>query len=177
MKVCKFCNTVCDDAIQKCPSCGGLEFSNKCENCGTVYDTSHCPNCGVKAGEVARVCPKCNTKYFSASCPTCGYSVKNVQQINNNTTNQQTINYYQTVSTGAIPLKSSPKKKLTIWRILLWIVFLPIMAIITVWKSNKLDMKWKIIITVGIIILMVILSITGQSETTATTSSVISCLV
>ena len=42
MKVCKFCNTVCDDAIQKCPSCGGLEFSNKCENCGTVYDTSHC---------------------------------------------------------------------------------------------------------------------------------------
>ena len=38
MKVCKYCNSECDDTEKVCHSCGASEFSNKCRNCGTVFD-------------------------------------------------------------------------------------------------------------------------------------------
>lgn len=37
MKVCKYCNSECDDTEKICHSCGASEFSNKCRNCGTVF--------------------------------------------------------------------------------------------------------------------------------------------
>ena len=46
MKVCKYCNSECDDTEKVCHSCGASEFSNKCRNCGTVFDSGFCPNCG-----------------------------------------------------------------------------------------------------------------------------------
>ena len=73
MKVCAFCNTECEDEVQKCPSCGAADFSYKCYNCGEVFDSGFCPNCGVEAGNKGKMCPNCNKLYFGRSCPDCGY--------------------------------------------------------------------------------------------------------
>ena len=69
MKVCKYCDSECDDGEKTCHSCGASEFSNKCRNCGTVFDSGFCPNCGVKVGQKPHVCPKCGNEYYSNACP------------------------------------------------------------------------------------------------------------
>lgn len=65
MKVCKYCNSECDDTEKVCHSCGASEFSNKCRNCGTVFDSGFCPNCGVKVGQKPQTCPKCGNEYYT----------------------------------------------------------------------------------------------------------------
>ena len=128
MKVCKFCNTENSDDTAVCSSCGGNEFSFVCPNCGNVHDYAYCPNCGTKRGE----------KYFNRICPNCGYMPES---------NAVTV----TVRERIITETEEPKKKRSGWAtfglILLWIYFLPIMATVKVWKSEKLP-KWaKIVIT------------------------------
>ncbi len=159
MKICKYCKTECDNSVNHCPSCGGTEFSYKCVNCGTGFESSHCPNCGVKFDAEPRVCPQCNTKYFTASCPNCGYNVNN--------SNKQTINVIHSTQTPPpqyVPVQKPKKKKVTILTVLLWIFFLPIMAIIAVWKSEKLDTKWKVVISVIIAVLTIVIGATGQTD-------------
>lgn len=160
MKVCKYCNSECDDGEKTCHSCGASEFSNKCRNCGTVFNSGFCPNCGVKVGQKPRVCPKCGNEYYTNACPNCGYN-----GLSQNT--PQTINIFQSApQTHKANHVQAPKKKTTIWTVLLWIVFLPIMAVIAIWKSTKLDKKWKIILTVIIAALCVIIGITNESAST-----------
>lgn len=145
MKICKFCDSECDDSEQKCPSCGATEFSNKCGNCGTVFDSGFCPNCGIKAGRKPKICAKCGNEYYSNACPNCGYNDSEFNTL-------QTVNASQSdLQGGNSYYAQPPKKKITVWTVLLWIFFLPIMAVIAVWKSNKLDKKWKIIITAIIV--------------------------
>ena len=74
MKVCKYCNSECDDTEKACHSCGASEFSNKCRNCGTAFDSGFCPNCGVKVGHKPQTCPKCGNEYYTNACPNCGYN-------------------------------------------------------------------------------------------------------
>ena len=148
MKVCKFCNTENSDDTAVCNSCGGNEFSFVCPNCGNVHDYAYCPNCGTKRGESARTCPSCGEKYFNRICPNCGYMPGS---------DAVTV----TVRERIITETEEPKKKRSGWAtfglILLWIYFLPIMATIKVWKSEKLP-KWaKIVITVAIWIFVAIL--------------------
>jgi len=45
------------------------------------------------------------------------------------------------------PSTGKGEKKTTVGTILLWIFFLPIMLLITVWKSKKLAVVWKVLIT------------------------------
>lgn len=169
MKVCQYCNSECDDGEKTCHSCGASEFSNKCRNCGTVFDSGFCPNCGIKVGQKPRVCPKCGNEYYTNACPNCGYN-----GLEQNT--PQTINVFQaapqTYKTRPAP---APKKKTTIWTVLLWIMFLPIMAVVAIWKSNKLDKKWKIILTVIIAALCAVIAATNENTPTwATTPTPIS---
>lgn len=43
------------------------------------------------------------------------------------------------------------KKKITIWRVLLWVVFLPIMLLYVIWTNKKLSQKMKIILSVIVV--------------------------
>lgn len=105
MKVCKYCNSECDDTEKICHSCGASEFSNKCRNCGTVFNSGFCPNCGVKVGQKPQTCPKCGNEYYTNACPNCGYNV-----LGQNT--PQTINVFQTApQTYKTKPAPAPKKK------------------------------------------------------------------
>lgn len=52
--------------------------------------------------------------------------------------------------------------------------FLPVMVIVTIWKSEKLDKKWKIILTV--IILAFYLVVGAVNNDTTSTTAFIACL-
>lgn len=157
MKVCKYCDSECDDGEKTCHSCGASEFSNKCRNCGTVFDSGFCPNCGVKVGQKPHVCPKCGNEYYSNACPNCGY--------NGSVQNAPVTNPFQTSSTAN---DRNSKGKTSIVTILLWIFFLPIMVIVTIWKSEKLDKKWKIILTVIILAFYLVFGALSNDTTTTT---------
>ena len=162
MKVCKYCDSECNDGEKTCHSCGASEFSNKCRNCGTVFDSGFCPNCGVKVGQKPRVCPKCGNEYYTNACPNCGY--------NGLGQNSPVANPFQTSSAAnSSNNNQSNKGKPLIVTILLWIFFLPIMAIVTIWKSEKLDKKWKIILTVIILAFYLVVGAVN-SDTTSTTA-------
>ncbi len=158
MKVCQYCGSECDDGEKVCHSCGASEFSNKCRNCGTVFDSAFCPNCGVKVGQKPRVCPKCGNEYYTNACPNCGYngSVQNTSP---------TANTFQTAPVTNNDRNS--KGKTSVGTILLWIFFLPIMVIVAIWKSEKLDRKWKIILTV-IILAFYLVAGAVNNDTTST---------
>ena len=137
MKVCKYCNSECDDTEKVCHSCGASEFSNKCRNCGTVFDSGFCPNCGYNG------------------------SVQNAHQ---------TTNVFQTApAANSFNNNRNNKSKTSIGTILLWIFFLPVMVIVTIWKSEKLDKKWKIILTV-IILAFYLVAGAVNNDTTSTTA-------
>ena len=141
MKVCRFCSTKNEDGAERCSACGANEFSSICPGCGKVHEYVYCPNCGTKSGSSAKVCPKCGEKYFSHACPNCGYIPGN-----------DAVSV--TVRERIITETEEPKKKRSGWAILglvlLWIYFLPIMATIKVWKSEKLPKLAKIVITAAV---------------------------
>lgn len=125
MKVCKYCNSLAYDSERKCKSCGASDFAYQCDNCGAVSSTKYCPTCGMKIGSKIFVCPVCKTRYGTPACPNCGY-------------------------TSAAPggsTREQPEKKTTFGTVLLWILFLPIMLLITVWKSKKMAVVWKVLVT------------------------------
>ena len=153
MKVCKYCNSLANDYERKCKSCGASDFDYKCENCGTVSSTRFCPACGMKIGAKIVTCPVCKTRYGTPVCPCCGYPV----------------------SRQGERAAEETEKKTTIWTVLLWIFFLPVMLLITVWKSRKLAVVWKVLITLAVLAIQVMpnfyAATAGQSEKAASTPS------
>ncbi len=139
MKVCKYCGILNDDSAATCSGCGSPEFSNKCANCGAVFDSGFCPSCGTKAGAKAFACPHCGTRYFSAACPNCGYSAAREAA-------EQKTNTVYTIRTEP----EEQKKAGTFGKVLLWIFFFPIMAVVAIWKS-KMHIVWKILLTLLIL--------------------------
>lgn len=49
------------------------------------------------------------------------------------------------------------------------VFFLPVMVIVTIWKSEKLDKKWKIILTVIILAFYLVVGAVNN-DTTSTTA-------
>ena len=149
MKICEYCNSVCEDGASVCPSCAGNSFIHICNNCGNRFKDAFCPNCGVRAGTAAKVCPRCSGKYFSAACPNCGY-MPGAQ--NGSQPCQQTYQYQQT---------SAPAKKrshLALW-ILGFIFCFPIPVTILIARS-KLP---KLVKTVLIALLWIIVVFIGRN--------------
>ena len=51
--------------------------------------------------------------------------------------------------------QTQPKKKGGLGRILLWVFFLPVMLIITIWRSQRLKTLWKVVATAAVLIILV----------------------
>lgn len=158
MKVCENCGTTNSNETTKCKSCGSGDLTNKCDNCGTKHKSAFCPTCGIKAGAKAQKCPKCGEEFYSAACPKCGYSVARESAERTSDSSNPIV----------IVKEVAPKKKTSVWIILLWIFFLPVMATIAVWKSEKLKNLWKIIITAAIWLFVLICSVTNNGSTPET---------
>lgn len=156
MKVCEHCGTVNTNDANKCSACGALNFSYQCDNCGTKFSSAYCPSCGTKAGTKPQKCPDCGEEYNSAYCPKCGYSVARKANEKSNVPVQPNI---------IINQAPQQKKKTSFGIILLWILFLPIMGTIAIWKSQKLKTMWKVIFTAAIWIFILIYSIAGGGST------------
>lgn len=144
MKICKYCGLENGDEAKKCRGCGANEFQNKCPNCGTVHEGSFCPNCGVKIGTKPHVCPTCGNVYYTHVCPCCGYSPAG-----------KTIAPSQNVLVTHIYQEEKPNKKVTVWKVLLWVFFFPIMAVITIWKCDKLNGTVKLLLTAAVGVILV----------------------
>lgn len=109
-----------------------------CKNCGTENQESNafCPACG--GNEFVHRCANCGAEFEGNFCPNCGTKADAEQP------NRQ-------------PLPSEqPRRKVTFGRVLLWIFFLPIMAIIAIWRSQRLKTPIKIALT-GLIVLALVL--------------------
>ncbi len=141
MKICKYCDSENVDFASYCVACGGNEFKNKCNRCGTIFESAYCPTCGTKAGTRAKTCPRCGQHFFTPACPHCGYTDAMNRTMSRQTQTRQ-INTRPPVQSEEVS-----RKKVTFGRVLLWIFFLPIMVIITVWQEKKLDTIWKIVLT------------------------------
>lgn len=155
MKVCKFCGTQVDDAIQHCPSCGSNAFLHICENCGSHFESGFCPNCGVRAGQKKKICPECGSAYFSNACPNCGYTEirKPIQQ----TVIHKHV-YVQQKEQMPEPTPVQSEKHSGCLTVFLWIFFFPIMATIAILRSPNMKgltkallvlLVWGIIIGIG----------------------------
>ena len=109
------------------------------------------------------MCPKCGNEYYTNACPNCGYN-GSVQNAHQTTTAFQT-----SPAANSFNNNRNNKSKTSIGTILLWIFFLPVMVIVTIWKSEKLDKKWKIILTV-IILAFYLVAGAVNNDTTSTTA-------
>lgn len=137
MKKCKYCGLKSENSVSICPSCGSGDFSYICDNCGNLITSGKfCTNCGVKIGKDEKICPKCGERYFSNACPNCGYLPYNQDPVNDG-------NYYEGNSGGS----AAGKKKVGFGTILLWIFFPPVMATVAIWKSQKMQLWLKIVLT------------------------------
>lgn len=131
MKVCKYCNSLAYDSALECSKCGASDFGYQCENCGTICNSRFCPHCGRKVGPKSEICPRCGMLFVTPTCPRCGFPEVNDKYI-----------------PGEQGTPTSEKaKKTTFGTVLLWIFFLPVMLLITVWKAKKLAVVWKVLIT------------------------------
>lgn len=141
MKVCKYCDSVCEDAIAVCPNCGAQKFSAKCRNCGTVIENGvFCQNCGVKIGTEPKTCPRCGKEYFSPACPECGYKTGDEGD------NKPVVVIHN--GTGAPRAPQQPRKQRKTWLwVLGWIFIFPLpLTLILIKKDmNKIA---KIVIIV-----------------------------
>ena len=109
------------------------------------------------------MCPKCGNEYYTNACPNCGYN-GSVQNAHQTTTAFQT-----SPAANSFNNNRHNKSKTSIGTILLWIFLLPVMVIVTIWKSEKLDKKWKIILTV-IILAFYLVAGAVNNDTTSTTA-------
>lgn len=151
MKICMYCESMNDDSAKVCTGCGANAFKNKCNNCGTVFRSAFCPTCGIKAGTQAKVCPQCGEKYFTPACPKCGHNSAL------NKTRQQAVQEPKRIIIEHVThTEEKPKKKFPFGKVLLWIIFLPIMAFIAVWKSKRIPARWKLLITAAIPLLCIL---------------------
>lgn len=109
-----------------------------CKNCGieNQENNAFCPTCG--GNEFVHRCANCGAEFEGNFCPNCGTKADAEQP------NRQPL-----------PPKQ-PRRKVTFGRVLLWIFFLPIMAIIAIWRSQRLKTPMKIALT-GLIVLALVL--------------------
>ena len=126
MKKCKQCGHNCTNQAELCPSCSSRDFSWVCANCGAVFSGTNCPDCGIRGGTRRKECPNCGTVYFSSACPQCGYSSR------------------KRTKAGVQGAPKVARKKPSIWIVLLWIFFLPIMGCIAVARAKRLSKGLKI---------------------------------
>ena len=119
-----------------------------CKNCGTENQESNafCPACGGNA--FMHRCAGCGAEFEGNFCPNCGTKA-DAEQLDRQ------------------PLPSEqPRRRVTFGRVLLWIFFLPIMAIIAIWRSRRLKTPVKIALT-GLIVLALALYYRPKSSKTA----------
>ena len=119
-----------------------------CKNCGTENQENNafCPACGGQ--EFVHRCASCGAEFEGNFCSNCGARADAERP------NRQSLPPEQ------------PKKKVTFGRVLLWIFFLPIMAIIAIWRSPRLKTPWKIVLT-GLVVLACVLYCRPKSSKTA----------
>lgn len=119
-----------------------------CKNCGTENQENNafCPTCGGNA--FMHRCVSCGAEFEGNFCPNCGTKADAEQP------NRQPL-----------PPKQ-PRRKVTFGWVLLWIFFLPIMAIIAIWRSRRLTTPVKIALT-GLIVLALALYYRPKSSKTA----------
>lgn len=165
MKICLYCDSENPDSAKVCSACGASQFKNKCNNCGAVFESAFCPNCGTKAGTQAKICPRCGERYFTPACPKCGHNgIPNRVQ-------QPAVEEPQRIVVEHVTrMEEKPKKKVTFGKVLLWIFFLPIMAIIAIWRS-KLAVKWKIVLTALVAAFMLLYTYGNKAKKTANATS------
>ena len=109
-----------------------------CKNCGTENQENNafCPACGGNA--FVHRCAGCGAEFEGNFCPNCGTKADAEQP-------------------DRQPLPPErPRRKVTFGQVLLWIFFLPIMAIIAIWRSQRLKTPMKIALT-GLIVLALVL--------------------
>ncbi len=140
MKVCKYCNSLANDSALECNKCGASDFGYRCENCGTISSSRFCPSCGRKIGPKSEICPRCGMAFATPTCPRCGFPEVNDKYIPGE---QEAFNTEKT-------------KRTTFGTVLLWVFFLPVMLLITVWKSKKLAVVWKVLITCLVLFVQIV---------------------
>ena len=123
-----------------------------CKNCGTENQENNvfCPACGGQ--EFVHRCASCGAEFEGNFCSNCGARADAERP------NRQSLPPEQ------------PKKKVTFGRVLLWIFFLPIMAIIAIWRSPRLKTPWKIVLT-GLIVLALAFYYRPKSSKTASATA------
>lgn len=161
MKNCSYCGASHENNAEFCSACGANEFKFSCDNCGTMLkDGLYCPKCGVKFGKKAKFCVECGEKYYSNACPNCGYT--NARKPPGPITESVVSN--QPVQTVYIPPKPVDEpKKVTFWTIICWLFFFPIMVTIAVWRSKKLNVLAKTVITAILWIIFIYISQSGSA--------------
>lgn len=152
MKICKYCGTANANDAKECEACHAREFSYKCDRCGTKFDSSFCPNCGIKGG----------------ADPQPEHSRDAVEK---------TVVEHHVIIDQRQP--EPQKKKHTFWIVVLWIFFLPVMAILAIWKAKKIPKLWKIILTVAIAFITLLYGIgtTRNAEDAAQTVAPLATVV
>lgn len=130
-----------------------------CKYCGTANenDAKKCASCG--AVDFKNKCDRCGTVYDSAFCPNCGASLGADAE-----NAQPTVVEHHIVIDNQTAAEPPKKKKHIFWIVVLWIIALPIMAIIAIWKSKKLPKVWKIILTCIIAAITILCFVSSQSS-------------
>lgn len=106
-----------------------------------------------------RVCDKCGTRVKDglSFCQKCGYILGEAAASAN-----------QTATYSPVPVK--PKKKIGCLTVLLWIFFLPIMIIVTIAKSEKMNKKQKAIWITALVVVFLLFGIFSSKDNTSTSN-------
>lgn len=169
MKQCSYCGTKVEDSVTSCPGCGAGSFSNVCPNCGKVYEHgSFCPVCGTNVNTAPKKCPRCGNTFFSNACPNCGYNSLHSSVYTTQTPTQTSA---QTTYQPSQAQSTQTQKKGGCWKVLLWVLFFPIMATIAIWKSQQLGTFAKIILTIIVLGAFIAIGNAQNTENAATSSN------
>lgn len=156
MKKCVYCDSFCENDNTVCPRCGAAEFILLCPNCGTeIKNGTECPSCGVRADAEGVLCPACGNRYYTGKC-SCGYTP--------GTDAPKTETVTRTVYVEREPAKKKRGCLATCGLVLLWICFLPVMALIAVWRKKSFSRLTKIVLTVIIVLLTLLMALTEETE-------------
>ena len=122
-------------------------------------------------------CPKCNAQLTieegktQYKCEHCGSTFLVDEEVNKTRIDNAENTGYQ-FEKGRMKAQSEAgiidvpkeKKKITIWRVLLWVVFLPIMLLYVIWTNKKLSQKMKIILSVIIVLFTILFASKSKIE-------------
>lgn len=124
-----------------------------CTHCRTKVRTEadRCPSCG--ASEFWYKCASCGKVSNTPVCPVCGWNP--AHDSGSAQRQHQSVQY-------APQIGQPQKKKASVWKILLWVFFLPIMGCIVIAKSPRFSTKLKAIFISGIALLTLLVATLGQ---------------